>query len=171
MNESRRDPHLGAQAMRNHRVPDGGKRSPGNHRCAERHDALPREQDDERKHRVEDLPREIDGLDPSIPLQTLEHADKGKRRQAEQGLRSEQDEQKVEVVLQVRTLQLREEVASDDGQRQQDRHGDDRCDGQHRQGRAHDLADALALSAPVGVGDESRHACLQPKVGDAQIAR
>jgi hypothetical protein len=93
-------------------------------------------------------------LDPSVTLESLEDADESKRGQPEHRLGREQHEQQVQVVLQRNPLDLAEQVSPDNREREQDGNGDHGCGGKHRERRAHHLADAIALPAPVGVGDE-----------------
>ena len=75
----------------------------------------------------------------------------------------------MEVVLERDAVDLAEKVTSDNGEREQDRDRDHSSGGEHRECGAHHLADALALTASVGIGDEAGHARLQAEVGDAQI--
>ncbi len=80
--------------------PTAAKRRGRDHGDAECNDIVSGEQDDQREHGEEDLARQIHDLDPSVALETLEHAEERKRRQPEDGLGREDHEQQVQVVLQ-----------------------------------------------------------------------
>ena len=168
IDELRRDTQIRTEDSCGDRVSNRGEQRPRDHRHTKGNHTLSGEQDDEREHGVQDLPRQVDHLDPAILLEALKGAEKRESGEPEERLDSEEDEQEVEVVLQRGSVDIREDVTREHRQREEDRGSNHAGGSEDRQRRADRLPDAPALATTIGVRDKTCHAGLQAEVGNAE---
>lgn len=76
----------------------------------------------------------------------------------------------MQVVLQP-GVDVLEDVARDERERDEHREGDQGSRREHRERGTHHLADLLALTTSIGIGDEPGDTSLKSEVGDAQVSR
>ncbi len=91
-------------------------------------------------------------------LQALKDAEKSECWKPEQRLGSEQDEEQVQIVLKGGSVDVREDVTRDHRECEEDAGSNYPRAREDRQRGAHGFSDALALTTPVGVRDETRDA-------------